>query len=219
MKPLLIALLLTCLTLTSVSADTNEQPLVHFLLLHSAPKSTNVVDSAWVRLRLERSPVEQSDREKMSEPQSIKPPLLTVSQSPRLARVAATNYDNPFQVLAQLPGLFNFNSVYTKIKGDDTLEPSMALQMVLFNFALLNRYDIEWGPAYVLVNGDSYAQLGLTIKFLETPAVQNSVQQSPVKSVMPVDLSKFYFYIGGGCRVDAYQTWSVSLGVGIKVGN
>ena len=216
MKMLMFVCLILALTTSLVVAtETNSptQDLTQYLLQDAQKHSSNVVDESvpWAKFSLTRP------KAKVAVESTIEPPMLAVAPSARL-QTATASYTNIFQSLNGLSSLLNFNSVFTKVKGDSTLHPSMALQVILLDFAVMNKYDVDIGPSYLLVDGKNCVQLGMTIKFLETPGLQKAVQNTPLR-IIPVNLGGFYLYIGAGCRTDKYQEWDASIGLGVQTGN
>ena len=222
--PMIVGLILALTTSVIVAAETNDN-LTKYLIADVQKSQPSVSVESVVVEPVEPEPYVPWVKFNMSRPASLKAtrynsspvPMFAMNPSTRLKKATSVN-TNLFQNLSNLSTLINFNSVFTKVKGDSVIRPSMALQVILLDFSIMDRYDVNIGPSYLLVNGYNCVQIGATIKFLETPRLQNAIQNTPLK-IIPVNLSGFYFYFGAGCRTDKYQEWNISLGLGVRTGN
>ena len=228
-----VLLLLNCIAQAEQSTGA---PFVSFRVL-GQPVSKNVSikdplnDTSWfipakkplMHFSFARTQEEQTRRNSIlrtaDQEGGVNPPVFTVSQSLRLAETVTQSPSDVFQLLSQFTGLLNLNAVATKLSGDDEWKPTMAIQVVLVNFAVREKYDFELGPSYVLVNSNTHClQLGVTIKFLDTPRLQEVIDSTPVLRLEPANLSRFYLYAGVGTIVDEWERWNVSFGVGVQMG-
>jgi len=147
----------------------------------------------------------------------IESPRLELVQ--KLAPASETNTASAVitNAIVATPVTISVYSVYTFVKGGTTIYAGSSLYLSLLNVAVFNQYDLTLGPAYVVVGGKNCVQIASVIKFLSTPAIQNAIQNTPLK-VIPLNFSGLYLYFGIGTQVDSYKTWDASVGIGVKIG-